>query len=155
MKRKIYTISLLLSFLLVLSHQVISHHHHHESLANDFTANHEKVDMHKHEHNDKHHHHDSNEESGNEKASDRDHNNPFPFHHHVAVTNDFDCTRANLQESNISNHSIKIITVLCLFHREHPEPPKITNYSYKEPPFIINSLFEPVAIALRGPPSIV
>lgn len=155
MKRKIYAISLLLSFLVVLSHLVISHHHH-DTEAYDFISGHVVADGHKHEGNEKHHHHhEANKEKKSEKDTDKEHNHPFPFHHHVSVTNDFDFTRTNYQESNISNHSIKIITVLCLFHSEHPEPPNLTNYSFGDPPFIIISLFEPGAIALRGPPSIV
>ena len=155
MKKQIYAISLLLSFLVVLSHQVISHHHH-DTLAYDFTASHVKVDGHVHQHNDEHHHHhDSHKEGDKEKDSDKDHNHPFPLHQHISATNDFDCTRTNIQESNSNNHSIKIITVLSLFHREYSEPTNLTNYSSGEPPFLINSLSEPGAIALRGPPSIV
>lgn len=153
MKNRIYAISLLLSFLVVLSHQVISHHHH-DSLADDFFTSLKKVDG--HEHNDNtHHHHDSNGENNNEKDTDKDHNHPFPLHHHVYADNDFDCTRTNIQKSKTSNHSIKILTVLCLFHWDYSEPPNLTSYSFGEPPFLINSLFEPGAIALRGPPSIV
>lgn len=154
MKRKIYAISLLVSFLVVLSHQVISHHHH-DTTAYDITSN-MVADGHKHEHNEKNHHHqDSHQEEKSEKDTDKDHNHPFPFHNHISVTNDFDCTRANYQESNISNHSIKIITVLCLFNREYSESPELSNYGFGDPPFLIISLFEPGAIALRGPPTIV
>lgn len=152
MKRKIYAISLLLSFLVVLSHQVISHHHH-DTLAYDFTSNIEKDDGQKHVHNDNHH--DSHEEDNSQKDTDKDHNHPFPPHQHISATNEFDCTRTGIQQTNTSNHSIKIITVLCLFLRDYSEPPNLTNYSFGESPFLINSLFEPGAIALRGPPSIV
>lgn len=154
MKNRIYAISLLLSFLIVLSHQVISHHHH-ETVAYDFTASLEKADEHKHEHNDEHHHHhDSHEEDNKQKDSDKEHNHPFPLHHHVSATDDFDCTRTNIQESYSNYQSITILVSLCLFHKQNIEPPKLSKLSFEEPPFLIKSLFEPGALALRGPPSI-
>ncbi|MDA3928672.1 MAG: hypothetical protein PF541_06900 [Prolixibacteraceae bacterium] len=145
MKKQIYAITLLLSFLVVLSHQVISHHHHKDNLAYCFTARLEKVKVQKH-----HHHHDSQKE----KEADKDHNNPYPLHQHVLATNNFDCTLVNIQQSNISNHIVKIITVLCLFYWDYAEPPNLTKYSTGEPPFLINSSYEPEANALRGPPAI-
>ena len=94
-KRKIYAISLLLSFLVVLSHQVISHHHH-DTIAYEFSTSLEKVDEQEHVHHDKHHHHhDSHEESDNEKDTDKEHNHRFPLHQHVTTTNVFDCTRTS------------------------------------------------------------
>lgn len=153
-KKQIYAISLLLSFLIVLSHQVIPHHHH-DTLAYDFTSNLEKDDAQKHARNVKHHHHDSHEEDNGQKDSDKDHDHPFPPHQHISATNEFDCTRTGIQQANTSNHSIETITVLCLFLRDYSEPPNVTTYSFGESPFVINTLFEPGAIALRGPPSIV
>jgi hypothetical protein len=154
MKIKLYAISLLLSFLVVLSHQVISHHHH-DTLAYDFNASLKKFDEHKHDHNNKHQHHqDSQEEDNSQKDTDTDHKHPFPIHKHISPTNEIDCVRTN-QASYNSNLSIKIVTVLNLYHWGYSEPPNLTSYNFGEPPFLINSLFKPGAIALRGPPSIV
>jgi hypothetical protein len=129
-------------------------HHHHDSLAYDFSTSIKKVDRHEHN-DDTHHHHDSNGADNHEKNTDKDHNHSFPLHNHVCAENDFDFTGTNIQKSKTSNYSIKIFSVLCLFLREYSEPPNRTNYVCTDPPFLINSLFEPGAIALRGPPSIV
>lgn len=153
MKNKIYAISLLLSFLVVLSHQVISHHHH-DTMADDFITSHVDTDEYMHEYNNKHHHHDSQEKRSNEKDTDKDHNHPFPLHQHVSATNDFDYSRANIQETNSNNHSIKIFVGLYLLYKQYSEPANRINYSFGEPPFLINSLFYPGTIVLRGPPSV-
>lgn len=137
----------------MLSHQVISHHHH-DTSAYDYTASLNKADEHEH-HDALHHHHDSQEKSDDEKDSHNKHNHPFPLHQHVSATNDFDCTRTNPQQTNSNDQSIKIFGSSSLFHKQYIEPPKLTKLSFEEPPFLITSLFEPGAFALRGPPSIV
>ncbi len=154
MKKQIYAISLLLSFLVVLSHQVILHHHHDE-MAYNFITNHVETDGDSHEHNDKHHHHDSNEESNNEKDTDKDHKHPFPLHQHVSATNDFDYARTSVLESNQNLKNLTSFHVSNIILGGFSELPKFTNLSFRAAPFIIKNLFKPGAIALRGPPSIV
>jgi hypothetical protein len=153
-KKQFYAITLLLSFLIVLGHQVISHHHH-DTLAYDFSVVPNEIDEHSHEHNNLHHHHDSYNESNKEKDSNKDHNHSFPLHQHIFAASDFDLIRTNVKESSTDKIIVKAVTVLCLFHKEYSEPSGLNNIAFSDPPFFINSLFEPGAFALRGPPSIV
>lgn len=151
MKRKIYAISLLLSFLLVLSHELIEHHHHHhEDLAFDFSARYEHDTGHDHLHGTMNHHHES-----NNTEKDSEHNHPFPFHHHFCVINDFEIERINLLEGNsqIPNAASFIISYLLIV--EFVKPPNLERNLYGEQQFLKSSLFNPAANALRGPPAFV
>jgi len=151
-KIKFYAISLLLSFLVVLSHEMIVHHHH-VDLALNFsgTVEHDDDHEHKHLHEGEHqHNHDSQKE---EKSTE--HNHPFPFHHHILATNDFTIERTNLLESNTQVREVSLLIYTELFRTELFKPPDLEGKRFKEPPFLISSLCNPEAIALRGPPSIV
>lgn len=152
MKNKIYAISLLLSFLVVLSHEMIFHHHH-EELALDFSVSCEHDANHKHKHHqeEKHsHNHDSKKE---EKKKEQKH--PFPFHQHISATNDVYIERTNLLESNIQIRDISFLVFTQLFRTEPSKPPNLEGKLYEEPPFLIPSLSYLEAFALRGPPAIV
>ena len=147
MKRKIYTISLLLSFLVVLSHELIAHHHH-EGLALNFSVRGEHDDEHN---NEKHHQHDSQDE---EENSEHNHHS-FPPHYHISATNYFDYTRTNIIDSNTQIQDISSFIVAHLFFINSSKPPNLAGNPYRELHFLISSLFYPAANALRGPPSIV
>lgn len=150
MKNKIYAILLLLSFLVVLSHELIAHHHH-DVMAFDFSTKyeHNHADNHTHD-KDNHHNHDSQKEK-----KDSEHNHPFPFHNHISATNDFNIERTSVLESNSQIRDVALIIYIELFVGEFSKPPNLEGNLYGEPPFLITSLFEPGAIALRGPHSIV
>lgn len=139
-KNKIYAISLLLSFLVVLSHEVILHHHHHD-VADVLFSNQSVAD--------------TPDEKSNEGNSDNEHNHPFPLHHHISATSDFVYARTNLHESNPLNKITTIFLVSVVFRINYFEPPDPANNCYRYKPFLITSLFNPGANALRGPPAIV
>lgn len=139
MKNKIYAISLLLSFLVVLSHEMI--HHHHELVADNLFDSQSQVD------------------SPVEKNKDRDlskeHNHPFPIHHHISATSDFVSARTNIQESNPVNKISSLFGVSDVFQTDFFKPPILSTNRFGDKPFLISSNYYPAANALRGPPSIV
>ncbi|MBZ0243768.1 MAG: hypothetical protein K8F24_11170 [Bacteroidales bacterium] len=139
MKNKIYAISLLLSFLVVLAHGMIPHHH--ESVAVNLFDGQSLVDF--------------PDEKTNERKSSEEHHHPFPHHHHISATSDFVSARINLQESNPLNKTSSLFVVFVVFQTDFSEPPSITTNRYKDKPFLISSDSYPAANALRGPPAIV
>jgi hypothetical protein len=152
MKNKIYAISLLLSFLSVLSHEIIVHHHH-DVLALDFSVNNEHDADYEHKHlldKENQHNNDSQEE---EKSSECNH--PCFFHQHFSATNDLNIERKKLLESNTQVRKFALLIFTELFIGEFLKPPKLGGYLYGQPPFLISSLCKLEANALRGPPSIV
>lgn len=152
MKNKIYAISLLLSFLVVLSHEMIPHHHHEVTALNlsDSNVHNDNHELKHHQGEEHQHHHDSENE---EKKTE--HNHPFPFHQHLSVTNDIYIERTNLLESNTQIRDVSFIVFTQLFRTELSKPPNLEGKLYEEPPFLIPSLSYLEAFALRGPPSIV
>ncbi len=139
-KNKIYAISLLLSFLIVLSHEMILHHHH-EPAADSLLDNQSLVD--------------SFGENSKEKCSNEEHNHPFPLHHHVSAICNFVYARTNLQESNPLNKISILFLVSVVFQTDFFESPCLSTNPSKDKPFFISSVFYPAANALRGPPAIV
>lgn len=151
MKNRLYAITLLLSFLTVLSHEMIPHHHH-ETLALNYSIGY-KQDNHKHkliQDRESHHHHDSENEEDN-----TEHHHPYPFHQHLSATNDVYIERTNLLESNTQIREISFFFVAEFFRLELFKPPEHKRKSYEEPLFLNPSLIYLKAFALRGPPSIV
>jgi hypothetical protein len=150
MKNRIYAISLLLSFLVVLSHEMIPHHH--EDLALNFSVSckHDEV----HEHN--HHHKEGHQHNHNPKKEEKSkkHNHSFPFHQHVSATNDLYIIRPNLLESNTQIRNILFLGCFEICRLEVLKPPNFEVDYNKEPPFLISSIFNLVAFSLRGPPAI-
>lgn len=140
MKNKIYAISLLLSFLVVLSHEMILHHHH-ELVADNLFDSQSQVD--------------SPFEKSNEKNSTKEHNHPFPIHHHISATSDFVSARTNIQESNPVNRISSLFRVSDVFQTDFFEPPILSSNRYRDKSFLISSNYYPAANSLRGPPSIV
>jgi hypothetical protein len=71
MKRKIYAISLLLSFLVVFGHMMVPHHHH-ESFVIEFSSELGHHGNHSHPHNGKHRHaHGEEEQIGRASCRER------------------------------------------------------------------------------------
>ncbi|PKP33120.1 MAG: hypothetical protein CVT99_01320 [Bacteroidetes bacterium HGW-Bacteroidetes-16] len=152
MKIKFYAISLLLSFLVVLSHEMIVHHHH-VDLALNFSGTVEHDDDHEHKHPHEGEHQHNNDSLKEEKSTE--HNHPFPFHHHILATNDFTIERTNLLESNTQIREVSFLAFTELFRKEFLKPPDLEGKRFKEPPFLISSLSYLKASALRGPPAII
>lgn len=150
MRRKIYAISLLLSFLIVLSHELIEHHHHHKDLAFDFSARYEHDTEHDQLQGKVNHQHES-----NNKEKDSEHNHPFPLHHHFCVINDFEIERTNLLEGNSQIPDAASFIISYLLIDEFAKPQKLERNLYGEQQFLKSSLFNPATNALRGPPAIV
>jgi len=148
-KNKIYALSLLLSFLVVLSHEMIPHHHH-EDLAFDFSVQHEPDTEHDHLHSKANHQHES---KGEEKNSE--HNHSFPLHHHISGSHDFDIERTNLLEGNSQIPNSASFLLAYLLIDEFAKPPDLEKNHFGEQQFLKSSLFIPAANALRGPPAIV
>lgn len=139
-KNKIYAISLLLSFWVVLSHEMILHHHH-DFMADVLFNNQSDVD--------------SPGEKSIEKNSADEHNHPFPLHHHILATSDFVYVGTNLLKSNSPNKISKLLVMSIVFQDDYYEPPCTKSQHYRREQIILNSLFTPEANALRGPPAIV
>ena len=150
MKSKIYAISLLLSFLVVLGHLMVPHHHHETSNTENLSNNTHQT--HSHSHNGTHHHHHESEEPENERDNNTD--PEFPQHFHFSSTNDFDFIRLNKISSNDVKHCNQDLLTSQLFFWELDEPPVIilnSNFKSERHFFTQN---KPGANSLRGPPSI-
>jgi hypothetical protein len=139
-KNKIYAISLILSFLVVLSHEMIFHHHH-EPIAEVLF--------------DCHSPNDSTCEKNEESCSTEEHNHHFPLHHHILATSDFISAKSNIQKSNPIHKISLLFGVSNIFQPDFFEPPCLTILRFKDKPFLISSNYYPAAVALRGPPAIV
>lgn len=151
MKNKIYAISLLLSFLVVLSHEMIAHHH--DDLALNFSLTYEAYIEHEHKHPYSRENQHNNNSQQEEKNSE--HNHPFPFHQHISATNDVYIERTNLLESNSQIRDVSLLVYTELFRTELSKPPNLEGKLYEDPPFLLLSLSYLEAFALRGPPSFV
>lgn len=140
MKNKIYAISLLLSFLVVLSHEMILHHHH-ESVVDNLFDGQSLVD--------------SFGEKNKEKCSNEEHNHPFPLHHHISATSDFVYARTNIQDTNPVYKISTLFVVSVVLPIDFFEPPCLSINRFKDKFFLISSNYYPAANALRGPPAFV
>ena len=153
-KRKIYAILLLLSFLVVLTHDIIPHHHH-DCDTDALSSSHNHDEKYAHHEIADHHHND--EEHQNHNVSDdaeKEHNHTFPLHHHISPTNDFDYLRNEL--IRIIAFNLPLLAFLNFSSDTSlSEPPEICILQlFTDKPFFISALFKPGAIGLRAPPSI-
>ena len=153
MKRKIYPISLLLAFLVILSHEIIPHHHHDFDL-NDFSNFHNHDEQYApHKTADHHHHNVENQKHNHSNDTKKEHNHSFPFHHHISPTNGFDYLRIELIRNIVFD--LPLLAVLNSFFKTSlSEPPELDFIRFTDKPFFISAFFEPGAIGLRAPPSI-
>ena len=149
MKKEIYAISLLLSFLVVLGHMMVPHHHH-ESFTIEYSSTLNQQEAHSHPHNGKHHHSHDHDENDNQADHNSEHN--FPQHFHFSATDDFDFIRVNLtgKINYITDIQYSINSELLL--KRVFNPPNISPNTFSD--FIAKSQYEPGANGLRGPPSI-
>jgi len=152
MKKRIYAIALLLSFLVVLSHEMIAHHHH-EDLALVFSVSYICDDNHKHDNSqrDNHQHkHDSQKEE-----ESKEHNHSFPFHQHITATDDIYLERTTLLESNIKLTDVSLFVFANFLRKVFLKPPNPEGNIIQDPPFLIYSFSYLEDFALRGPPNVV
>lgn len=152
MKEKVYSITLLLAFLAVLTHQMIPHHHD-ESTLDIFSSAHNLIKEYSNHEDHGHHHHENNHHEDDSEKTNDSHNHSFPQHKHSVASDDYSFVR--LTSGSIT--SLKVISLIA---------PQVNNaisiakqpITYKQElfpdtPFPINSLFQPGAIGLRAPPS--
>jgi hypothetical protein len=148
-KEKIYSISLLLSFLVILSHEIIPHNHHDlEEYSVSF-----QFDIYDHHHHadDTDHQHHGEKSFPQEKESKKQHN--FPYHQHLSADNGFDYIRIVTKKGlNVAYSPVAVLFALDSIEIAHP--PETGFNRFKVKPFLISTMFEPGAIGLRAPPSI-
>lgn len=151
MNRKVYAISMLLSFLVVFGHMMVPHHHH-ESFELEYSNPQSHKSNHSHTHDGKHHHSHDEEESENQNEEHSDQN--FPQHFHFSATDDFDLARViNSLTQDYKQDLRSLISEELFFHKFY-EPPNISepaNIDFARPTI---TQYEPEANGLRGPPYI-
>ena len=136
MRKNIIAISLIVSFLMVVIHEMIPHHHH--DMEDD-------IELFSHQH-----HTDT---QGSSSETDHDNHFPFPVHHHLSASEGFDLVRVS------KNLEREITSPFCFIVADHllripdSEPPESTILSdltipKNSHPFIISPN------AMRGSPSI-
>ncbi|MCT4586850.1 MAG: hypothetical protein N4A71_03450 [Carboxylicivirga sp.] len=145
MKLKIYSISLLVSFLAILSHQMIPHHHH-DDLLDSVSISQIQVEEHVHHDSHGHHHHHDN------NHSDETHSHSFPPHNHSLASEEYSFARLIVD----SGTTLKVTSFIVLYIKptESIDDQLLIDKErrYSDIPFLINSLFQPGAIGLRAPP---
>lgn len=153
MKEKIYSIALLLSFLVVLSHQVIPHHH--ETALDNFSIAQNSIKEHSHhaDHGHHHHHHHENDHHNDDsKKTNHYPNHSFPPHSHSFGSDDSDFVRLTPG----SEISVKVISLIALSAgnaiSSAKQPSTHKQKTFPDKPFPVNSIFQPGAIGLRAPP---
>lgn len=137
MRKNIIAISLIVSFLMVVIHEMIPHHHH--EMDDD-------IELFSHQT------HTTSKEGSN---SETDHTNhfPFPAHHHVSASEDIDIIRTSTSlEQNVLFSCCFLISsyVLCIPDSKLPENTfySVITIPLSSLPFIISPN------AMRGSPSI-
>jgi len=142
---------ILLAIIIWLGHSIISHHHH-DYLAVEISSQSEFDDKHSHHGGNANHDHKPVEDE-HDNPSKKHHEHSFPQHSHASISSDFNFTLLNQSISLKQFNQPIIITFyesgFCDIHC----PPDF-EYDYGNSKFRITSLFEPGAIALRGPPTI-
>ena len=148
MKKEIYAISLLLSFLVVFGHMMVPHHHH-ESFIIEASSNLNQQEAHSHPHNGNHHH--SHDDEKEKQTTDHSEHS-FPQHFHFSATDDFDLVRVN--HTGRINYLTDIQSSIDaeLLSKRVFNPLNISSKTFSY--FFVKSQTAPGANGLRGPPSI-
>jgi hypothetical protein len=150
-KKKIYSIALLLSFLVVLSHQMISHHHGDSTLDN-FSNAHNSIKEHSHHDDHGHHHHENGHQEDDSKKTNHSPTHSFPPHNHTVGSDDSDFVRLTPGPEI----SVKVISLIALSAGNLISSAKQSTTdkqkTFPDKPFPVNSIFQPGAIGLRAPP---
>jgi hypothetical protein len=152
MNRKVYAISMLLSFSVVCGHMMVPHHHH-ESLELEYSNPQSHKSNHSHTHDGKHHHSHDEEESENQPTEHSDQN--FPQHFHLSASDDVDFARINNSWNLNYRHDNQDLISAELFFKKIFEPPNISDNAYADFEIPPGTQYDPEANRLRGPPTIV
>jgi len=137
MRKNIIAISLIVSFLMVVIHEMIPHHHH---------AMEDDMELFSHQH---HNHHE-----GTDSETDHTNHFPIPAHQHVSASEGFDLIRVNAHLEKVITSPICFLIPNYLSWVPEAEPPGHTFYfDFTSPlnslPFIISPN------AMRGSPCFV
>ncbi len=151
MKNKIYTISLLLSFLIILIHDAIPHHHESDSLVKIFCWNPiaENAEL-----NYQSYHLPLEGESKQPlsqegKCCEKD----LPLHHHIAVTDNFSYVRSeNVDVDAQIQVALSFLCVIELFSCNFTRHSVVELKRLVANDLFASSQFVPGTIFLRGPP---
>ncbi|MDP2338876.1 MAG: hypothetical protein Q8N05_20980 [Bacteroidota bacterium] len=138
MRKNILAISLIVSFLMVVIHEMIPHHHH--GMDDD-------IELFSHQQ------HNSNQNNNSETGNAN--HFPFPAHHHVSASEGFDIVRLGTGLERNFNFSVSSCFLIPQYLSWFPEaePPENTFYTVitvpkSSHPFIISPN------AMRGSPSV-
>ena len=145
------TFLILLANIILLAHSMILHHHH-DYLAVEISSQSEFDNKHSHHDGNAHHDHNTVEDERNNPLK-KNHEHSFPQHFHAFISSDFTFTLIN-QSISLKNINQPIIIIFSEFEYCDIYSPADFKYDYGNSKFRITSLFEPGAIALRGPPTI-
>jgi hypothetical protein len=150
-KVKIYSILLLFSFLVILSHEIIPHHHHEDFSDNSWIIRY-KVEEHSHNGKVHFHHSHTNEKHNDDSDSKDQRKRSFPIHHHFFASDDFDFIRLKTKNTKPNHASLVQLFLtkkisLGLFNPSDNQCPKFPDH-----PPRIKALFKPGTIGLRAPP---
>jgi hypothetical protein len=151
MKMKFYSILLLVSFMVVICHEIIPHHHH-DYLTEYSSATSPKVEMHSHGGVDHFHKSDHDEQHQGEPDTKDKKNHAFPLHHHFLASSDYDFIRLNSNNTKPFQASL-----IQLFLTEKMSSGLLKDFDSRfskipEHPPRIKLKFEPGCIGLRAPP---
>lgn len=154
MKNTIYAISLLLSILIVLGHDLFPHQH--DGL--DYGSIDIPVEIQTEPHHSHNGHHDHDADHPTERENHKSENNrksSFPYHNHFYSDTDFDYTRLNSNNSVSVKQSTTSLAFHASLNNDFTQYPGYTICYYRTKPLLIRSLYQPAANPLRGPPAIV
>jgi|GEM_PF-2271170 hypothetical protein len=150
MKQRLYSIVLLLSFLIVLAHDAIPHQHHdvHDVV---FSFPFKGFNNHKHSHGPDHcHHPDGRHQQGDQNGNGTGHKHEFPTHHHL---NGEDYHYLRNQEVK---ETIVFFTLIAVIFTQHnitsPFFGEVDTSPLRVRPFIPAIMFQSAAVGLRAPP---
>ncbi|WP_146192247.1 hypothetical protein [Marinilabilia rubra] len=151
MKQKIISITLLLSFLTVLLHEMVPHHHHEVEVNEDFSV-HSHSGKHAHHAGDSHHEHE--ESHSNDSSNDSESEQPqnFPLHFHPTTFDDYDFARVENSHPTSQNLSLLAVELFGNLSPLNPDPPEHKQIKFWNHTIPLFSIFIPGVIGLRAPP---
>lgn len=152
-KQKVYSILMLLSFLVILCHEIIPHHHH-EEIMEEFSAFHNEDSHHIHPEETHFHSTSGDKIRNNILAPDNHHKHAFPLHHHILTSFDNDFVRLDAKEyAPLKPLALRLFIIEDIF-RETLKSADNKILRFPERPPLIISVFEPGAVGLRAPPCV-
>lgn len=150
-KQKIISITLLLSFLVVLTHEMVPHHHH-EVMDNEISAAHKQTEEHAHHTKNDHHEHGKSHSHDDSENPGPEHHQNFPLHFHSPTSSDYDFARAGGHNPGSTNLSPLIVVLHGHFSSPDPGPPDKKLLKYRDHSTPLFPSFLTGAIGSRAPP---